>query len=734
MKHLTRREFGKAVACGLGTMSVPASCAVAAQEPGSPSASCIDTKAPRFSPLPIGAVKPRGWLKLTMQKQAAGITGNLQHYRSDIFWNAWDNRLSRSASPDWWPYEQQAYWADGIITLAYTLDDAQLKQIADDFVTKVLASQKEDGYIGGWPSHPYTNTNSGDIYVQGQLMYGLMSYFRATKDPRIIPAMQKALQNIYANCKPVPDQDGRLPDAWRGGSADWPIASHIIAACLWVYSITGDQQIMELVNLAFRATQEGLPQPYHDNTATNINIGDLLSDSYNLYGLHGVDTTVMLRIPALHYLYSGNQEELRATLKGVEKVDRCHGHVHGGPVSEEDLGMPTPLAGVETCDLAEWSITKETLFAITGDVGYADAVERILFNAFPGSTKPDGRAMQYFSYPNAVAQVFLPDSNPLCCVGNWCRVYPRYLSEGMWLSSSDNGLVAAGYGPSAVSARVGAQEKAVSITEETNYPFEEKVRFVFTCSEPTEFPLYLRVPGWCRDARIEINGQAYDGPTLPCTMVRIDRVWTDGDSVDLHLPMHIAFSRWEKGSVAIERGPLVFSLKIKEEWTAARERFPGFPDWEVRAHSDWNYALCFRLSDMWTFAHGEPRHKDASSNAQFSRSRLDNKKSDIHFGDSYFTVQYPDVPKDSDPWEYPRIELITRGKKVDDWRLTREVPAVLPALDPYNTNARAEVLTPDVPQSPVFNGNPVEEITLVPYGCTCLRLTYLPVTELPESG
>lgn len=679
--------------------------------------------APTLQLLPVGAVKPRGWLETSMRISGQGITGHLHEYRCDSFWRAWDDRAYRGgkqlskngnlAHEVWWPYEQQAYWADGLVQQAYILGDPKLKKLADEFVSKALAGQTSDGYIGGWPQYPYKNTDDGDIYTQGHLMRALISYYNATGDSRIIPALQRALRHIYADCKPIPDQQGHLPPAWWAGSAKWPIASQIIYASLWVYAKTGDEQVLDLANLAFQATQQIGHNTGLDDGPSDIRLTSLLSDADDMYSMHGVDLTLLLRIPANHYQFSGNRDELNASIRGIEKVDRHHVHAHGGPAADEPLGEPNALAGTETCDTAEYSLTKEQMFALTGEPRYIDAVEKMTFNTFPGATRPDGKATQYYSYANTIAQIYLPDADPgvLCCVANWTRVYPNYVSAAMWLASPDNGLAAAGYGPSTVSAKVGTAGQTVTIAEVTNYPFEEKIHLALKTSAPTQFPLYVRVPGWCEEAAVEVNGRTQGGSLLPGSMVKIDRLWNDGDSVDLHLPMHVYLTRWDKWSVAVERGPLVYALKVKENWKKSRERFPGFPDWEVRAGSAWNYALCFRL------------YRDG----MISRRRLDDGTSENHMGDSYFNVTYLAVPEGANVWEDLPVQLTAKAKRVDGWRLKKAIPAVLPL-----PNDAAEAFTPDVPQSPVVSNNPEQEITLVPYGCTHVRVTYFPVTQIRE--
>ena len=681
---------------------------------------------PVFMNLPVGAVRPEGWLKNTLKAWGNGITGHLHEYRSDTFWDTWDNRLHRmkqrrkeasvtekQMTDVWWPFEQQGYWGDGIVQLAYILDDDRLKSIADEFINKVLDGQNPDGYMSLVPDNPYGDT--GDIYVLSELTLGLMSYYSATKDQRIIPAMQKAFKHILRNCKPFSGKD-RLPAGWiwpddLGATSaaakhglhpawigtGWPYACHIIDAVLWVYSKTGDQQMKDLADVIYNAIQE-VPSDFQTQ--------NLLSDGYTVRDQHGVDVAETIRIPALYYLYSGDPDDLNATIKVLESVDRYHGQAHGGPASDENLKVPGAVSNTEFCTHTVFNYTKQQMFAITGEVKYADGVEKTLFNVGPGAAMPDAKAMQYYTAPNQVActstscnasdlgahnyrQMFRPDGDPevLCCIGESTRLYPNYVTSAMWLASPDYGLAVACYGPSTVSAKVGEQGKIVTIAEKTNYPFEEKIRFEIKSSEAMRFPLYLRVPGWCKEASIEINGEPYAQMLRPGRMVKIERSWSSGDQIDLNLPMHVHFSRWDRGSVAVERGPLVYALKIKHNWKKVAERFPGFPDWEVRAASPWNYALILDLS------YGKHRMPTA---------------------DSYFTVKYPKVPEGSNPWEYPPIELVCKAKKVDGWEI----------LDGD--------VTPHVPQSPIINDNPEEEVTLVPYGSTQIRITYFPVAELPR--
>jgi hypothetical protein len=660
----------------------------------------------QFIQLPVGAVQPNGWLRKELQSWADGITGHLQEYRGDAFWNTWDNRRFRNEHPPvpgdpWWFFEHQAYWAEGLFQLAYMLDDNRLKNIAGEFVDKVLAGQNKDGYFGGFPDKPYSN--DGDIYTQSLITQALLSYHSATNDPRILPALQKAYRNIYLKCKPLQGPDSLLPVAWRGGSYGWPSASHIIYPILLVYSKIGDQQLLDLAELIYKAGQRGKQERHSD-----LQIKNLILSGNTFYDMHGVDATEVLRIPAIHYLISGNPEDLNASINGIDKIERYCQQAHGGPSSDEQLREPGSINNTENCTESTWSSTKQTLFAITGNVHYADGIEKIVFNIGPGSRKPDGKAIQYYSAPNQVActdvsnrapltfpnrHSFCPDGDSLCmcCIGESNRLYPNFVKNAMWLASKDNGLAGSCYGPCTVSAKVGEKGDIVTIEEKTNYPFDEKIGFNISSGRPVDFPLYLRIPGWCGNATIKINEQIYSNNLNPGRMVRIERVWKKGDYIVLSLPMKINFSIWNNSSVAVERGPLVYSLKIKQKWEKLRERHHGFADWKCMPGNDWNYALCFYLEN--------------------SGPKMFPLISRTYEADSYFKVKYNKIPEDSYPWEFPPIELICKGKKVDNWQL----------LD--------KDVTPEVPQSPVINKNVEEDITLIPFGCAPIRITYFPIAE-----
>ena len=182
-----------------------------------------------------------------------------------------------------------------------------------------------------------------------------------------------------------------------------------------------------------------------------------------------------------------------------------------------------------------------------------------------------------------------PNSGFPCCRYNFHMGWPKFV-ENSWAATADGGLALIAYGPTVVNAMAGGRQ--VQITEDTAYPFEEQVRLSICVSNSATFPLVLRIPGWCTNATISVNDQPPSNPTAG-SFFRIQRTWTNGDSVVVNLPMPIQTATGPGRTVAINRGPLVYSLRVGENW-AIRTPDPfglGFDEFQIRATTPWNYAL-----------------------------------------------------------------------------------------------------------------------------------------------
>jgi DUF1680 family protein len=373
----------------------------------------------------------------------------------------------------------------------------------------------------------------------------------------------------------------------------------------------------------------------------------------------------------------------------ITELDRYHGLPNGMFSCDEHLSGLNPSQGSELCTVVEYMFSLEHSIAITGDTFLGDRLEKLAFNALPGTFTDDMWAHQYNQEPNQVecslhhkpwttdgpeSGLFGLEPNFGCCTANFHQGWPKLTNSLFFLSGNresdaNDGLVAAVYAPCEV--RTTIRGKRVHILEETDYPFRGNIQFTFNPESGLKFPFQLRIPAWADNALLKVNGAPLASPT-PGSFARIERTWKPGDRVEISFPMKPRVSKGFNGAVSVERGPLVFSLGIGESWVKLRDR--GMTaDWQVYPTDAWNYALKVDADDpVKSIAVNESPVGDVP----FSRR------------------QAP-------------VRVSVKAHKLDAWRA---VDGVADA----------------VPQSPVTVNSAEETIVLIPYAAAKLRITAFP--------
>jgi hypothetical protein len=263
--------------------------------------------------------------------------------------------------------------------------------------------------------------------------------------------------------------------------------------------------------------------------------------------------------------------------------------------------------------------------------------------------------------------------------------WPKFV-QNLFYATTDNGIAALVYAPAKVEALV-ADGKVVQITEDTTYPFNEKVTFNIDFAKKSvksaSFPIELCIPGWCKDAEITVNGEVINTDKGAGSIVKINRTWNRGDVLIVKLPMEVIVSRWFDGSAVVERGPLVYALKLNENWQ--KKYFEGS---YAEKYGPWYYEVT--TSDKWNF--GLPR------------KTVEHPGKEIEVIRSATIADYP--------WNVASapITLKTKGLPIKNWTISRgQVGAI-----GYFTQQGQDY---DAPQT----------IELIPYGCTTLRIAEFPV-------
>jgi DUF1680 family protein len=628
-----------------------------------------------YTALPLGAIKPKGMLLEMLERQRSGLTAQLDSIYSLV---CGDNNGWLGGTGDGW--ERGPYWLDGLVPLAYLLDDQELKDKAQRWIEWSIANQREDGYFGpvplpeGYEKIKGTQQdNREDWWPRMVMLKVLQQYYSATGDERVISLMTGYFRYMLETLPSKPLDNWTFWGAQRGGDN--------LAVVHWLYNITGDAFLLELGELIHKQS--------FDWTSTFT--GNSIRKMNPLPDLHCVNVAQGLKEPVIWFQQSKDPAFRDAVKEGLAAIKEVHGFVNGMYGADEMLHGNNPTQGSELCSAIEMMFSFESILPVTGDIYYADYLEKIAYNVLPAQITDDFMRKQYFQQPNQVlvtneGRNFFNDNNAHlvfgtttgypCCLANMHQGWPKFV-QNLWYATRDNGIAALVYGESEVRGKV-ADGENITIREETDYPFGEMIRFVIKAENSIAFPFHLRVPGWCKNPAVTINGDKIN-PDMKNRIIIIDRTWSDEDEVVLTLPMEITHSRWYNGSVGIERGPLVFALKIQEKWQETIDDRQNDSYWEVRPESPWNYSLI-----------------------------------DDEIRNMNYEVEVRDMIADY-PWnpENAPVTIKTVGFKVPRWIILNGSTSMLPSLSR--------------PVAPEISSILPEAIELIPYGCTTLRISQFPV-------
>lgn len=631
-----------------------------------------------LAPLPLGSIRPEGWLGDQLRVQADNLTGPLHDQWPDVG----DDCAWLGGSGDGW--ERAPYYLDGLVALAWTLEDEKLRALALRYIEWILASQREDGWFG-----PEKNEDYWPLMVA---LKALRQYFTATNDRRVLVLMDKFFKYEYRSLDEKPLKDWAVA---RGGDN--------MELALWLYNLTGQKYLLELCrklrdqtldwtnffhtfpntmptarSLKWQRLQEGIREEKAEDEFLAGTARPYFQTQYHLS--HGVNVAMGLKTPGVINLFKSGFKEQGGFKFGWSKLMKYHGVASGIFTCDEHLSGSNPTQGTELCTVVEAMYSVETLIGL-GDFGaeLPDVLEKLAFNALPASFTPDMTGHQYDDQVNQVKVSDEPrkwynngdDSNLYgfapnfgCCTANDHQGWPKFAAS-LWMATSDGGLSAVSYAPCTVRATLGGVPMRMKVSG--GYPFTQTVRMEVSVRQPVEFPLYLRVPFWARQPMVYLpDGEIMQVRAGETTCVR--RKWRTGDVVRLELPAAPRLTRWYHQSGAVEIGPLLMAFHPEEHWTTLENG-----DRAIDTDTPWNWALL--RDEPMKAVYGEERERA------------------FGYGD-------------------PGVKVLVKAVRTE-WDMEGGSAA-------------------NVPMAPRPASEP-EVIELVPFGDTCLRIGQFPVC-VPTGG
>ena len=638
-----------------------------------------------FDPFPAGTIEPHGWLRHQLDLQTEGLQGRL--YETSEFLvegNGWLKPDNGSKHPCVQGWEEQAYWLRTFVRLGILTKNERIIGVSRKWMEAILAGADTDGWFGPRMLRNHRRAaNDGsichDIWAHMVMTEALMTWYDFTGDVRI----PKMLAAFARWCNNVPHDVFLLADS-RGGNWHYAVqrdrACDIVPSLFRLYGITGDKAFLDFADKCFRhRSRAGRKTTYLDSH--NVNFAERFA--------YETVFSRRSRLPA-HRAFADYWFDSNALTWGGE-------FPRWGFASDEcaRVGCFDARYATETCTWGEFTRSFHLLGGLTGEPKWGDRAEDVVFNCYPVTFTPDWKKVHYLTAANQVSQDAGTDHNYQkppprlaysstryrCCRHNAGLTLPLF-ADRLTQRTQSGDLVFFAYAPHA------GRDGAVAWSLETRYPFRERLKLKL--KDLGSRAVYLRVPGWAKGFDVRRGAEVVAKTSESGVWLKLTGPWAKEERLEVSMRATCAFTpHVRSGAVTVDRGPLSYSLAIKEQYREVPEptfapdksgilasHFPEEADaatsakmTEVLPASPWNYALDIRRP-----------------------------------------LEYRDRPWSDDCFfsENTPCEITAYGRRVPEWNAQDSQPA-------------------ELQESPVRTHEPEERLTFIPMGAARCRLTVLPV-------
>lgn len=487
-----------------------------------------------------------------------------------------------------------AKWLEAVGHSLMTNPDPELEKTADEVIDLLEKAQCPDGYLDTYyiikkDEKRWSNLcECHELYCAGHLIEAAVAYYEATGKDKLLKIACRFADLIDSVFGP---EEGKI----KG----YPGHQEIELALVKLYKATGNPKYLKLSS--FFIDERGKEPNYFlyewehvrkkkshwvkgDVPAPNLEYNQAhkpVREQDKAVG-HAVRAVYMYTAMADIAYETEDKELFEACRKLWTNITRRQmyitggiGSTHHGEAFTFDYDLPNDTVYAETCASIGLVFFAHRMMKMDLSGEYGDVIEKVLYNLLPGAMSRNGKEFFYVNplevWPDASRK------NPgkhhvkpkrqkwfscACCPPNIARLFAS-LGDYIYSVSQDT-LYAHLYIGGNAEIEIGGRK--ISVSQSSKYPYQGDISFTVQADEPHRFKFAFRIPSWCRNYEIHVNGQKTEFENRN-GYAFIDRTWNNGDTIHIimDMPVEVIASnpkvRANAGKVCIMRGPLVYCLE-----------------------------------------------------------------------------------------------------------------------------------------------------------------------------
>ncbi|KAL0581263.1 hypothetical protein V5O48_000746 [Marasmius crinis-equi] len=536
-----------------------------------------------YETLPLGNIRPSGWLYDQLQVQTDGLAGHMHEFYDlvkDTDWtggNAYYSYLEEAGS----------YWFNAMVPNGILVNHTVINRKTQEFLEYVLDHQDSTGWLG-----PEVGTDK-PRYLWGRYPF----FFGAIQMMEYEPELTERVVNALHKFVKVANQmlrKGQGVDKWA--ETRW---EDFVITLQWSLC-PGGQSSQRLYDKHPMGQEELLLDTMKRLKWSGAPWEKVFSEEW-----HGVNLAEGLKALPATYRFTHNESDLEAANLSWDLLFKYHGRPSGAFGADEMLAGLEANRGSELCLVVEAMFSGSYLYQVIGDPKYADQVERMTYNALPATITANMWGRQYLQQQNQIAAKNMtpnpfpedgPDSNIFglepnypCCTVNFPQGWPKFITAAFLTTPDTKSLIHLYLGPFDTRATL-AGNNTVSVLVNTRYPFGDILNYEISAEK--DFTFYIRIPSWVSRGSLSVNGGTEERLSPENGLQKVD-IKKGKTRLVLNVPAEISVENRPHGSVAIHRGPLNYAFDIarNEKLLKVDPRESHAVDLEYDPINTWEYAI-----------------------------------------------------------------------------------------------------------------------------------------------